>query len=174
MIFQNLSVCLCKREGGRERGSVFMCTGDSSLYHHQYDHFITGFQQQINHNNTQHTNQKASVMFFLSCSVSLPNGIMSVSGPTIDFGEPKKKFPEKQKKTTTRSRDPRSAFFRGTSVGVGREDDRRARRVQSDGGFHNPSSRFRLLECTSYIPTYLPTYIQMFGICPFWYILGSG
>jgi hypothetical protein len=58
-----LSVCLCERDGGRERGSVFVCTGDSSIYYHYYDHFITGFQQQIKHNNTQNTNQKASVMF---------------------------------------------------------------------------------------------------------------
>jgi len=165
MIFQNLSVCLCEREGGRERGSVFVCTGDSSFYHHHYyDHFITGFQQQINHNNTRHTNQKASVMFFLSFSVSLSlspiEKCQSVAQPTIDFGERKKIIPGKTiKTTTTRSRDPRSAFFRGTSVGVGREDDRRERRVQSGGGFQNPSSCFRRLECTSYIPTSLPTYL---------------
>jgi hypothetical protein len=141
-----------------------VCTGDSSFYHHHYyDHFITGFQQQINHNNTRHTNQKASVMFFLSFSVSLSlspiEKCQSVAQPTIDFGERKKIIPGKTIKTTTRSRDPRSAFFRGTSVGVGREDDRRARRVQSGGGFQNPSSCFRRLECTSYIPTSLPTYL---------------
>jgi hypothetical protein len=67
-----ISVCLSVWEGGRERArECVVCTGDSSFYHHHYDHFITGFQQPINHNNTKHTNQKASVMFFLSFSLSL-------------------------------------------------------------------------------------------------------
>ncbi len=124
-------------------------------------HWISATNQPQQHKTYKSKSFRDVLSLFLSLSVSLPNRKMSVSGPTIDFGEPKKKFPGKTIKTTTRSRDPRGAFFRGTSVGVGRE--RRPTRATSavrwwipEPVLIFPASGMYLLH--AYLPTYLPTY----------------